>query len=91
MGHVFIAPCVTETGARPAVAGSGDRCSSTTRDDYARRVASKALPHQRGTVLRYGARVGTKVIESGSNRRKTHHYQLMKKQPPKRPYRLKAT
>ncbi|MBK5282935.1 MAG: replication initiation factor domain-containing protein [Nitrospiraceae bacterium] len=33
----------------------------------------------------------TKVIESGSSRWKPHHYQLMKKQKPKRPYLLKAT
>jgi hypothetical protein len=33
----------------------------------------------------------TKVIESGSHRWKPHHYQLMKKQKPKRPYLLKAT
>jgi DNA relaxase NicK len=33
----------------------------------------------------------TKVIESGSSRWKPRHYQLMKKQTPKRPYLLKAT
>ena len=32
----------------------------------------------------------TNVIQSGSNRWKPQHYQLMKKQKPKRPYLLKA-
>ena len=33
----------------------------------------------------------TNVIQAGSSRWKPQHYQLMKKQTPKRPYRLKAT
>jgi hypothetical protein len=32
----------------------------------------------------------SKVIQSGANRWKAHHYQLMQKKTPKRPYLLKA-
>ena len=44
-----------------------------------------------GLVLCAGPEWVAKVIESRASRWKPHHYQLMKTQPPKRPYPLKAT